>query len=154
MKKTIAFALRSIGLLTYTAIFLCLSLTSHASGLVYTIQTGSFAHMSEAQQQFDSILQRSNREDLDHLRIEKVGEYYSVRIGNFENRITAEHMLRRMGPEFSTSLIIQAYIKDERIKKIYKDEFSSVKQKADAKIVSEALLRQSEPPVIEHRSGK
>ena len=87
MKKIIAFALRSIECLTYASIFLCLPLTTYASELVYTIQTGSFTHMSEAQQQFDSIIQGSDRKDLDHLRIEKVGEYYSVRIGNFKNQI-------------------------------------------------------------------
>jgi hypothetical protein len=71
----------ALRLLTFLSLLICLPLTSYASQLIHTIQTGSFLHEEDAQKHYDSIMQGSNKKHLDNLRIEKVGKYYSVRIG-------------------------------------------------------------------------
>ena len=139
MKKIILFTVWFKRLVAFLSLFLFLSLTSYASELVYTIQTGSFTHINDAQQQYDSILQEANLKQLNYLRIEKVGDYYSVRVGNFENWASAVSMLKGMNPAHSKALILQAYIKDERIKKLYRGE---------EKKPSESLSGKSEPPII------
>ena len=92
---------------------------SHAIRSVYTIQTGSFDSVAAAQKQFDSIVQGLNEKELDNLRIEKIGKFYSVRLGKFKDYTTAEKFIKAMKPRLSTAIILKAYIKNERIIKLY-----------------------------------
>jgi hypothetical protein len=86
----------------------------YVNRLFYTIQTGSYARVKEAQKQFMSMIQRLYKKDLDYLRIEKIGKFYSIRIGKFDDYKTAEKSLRVLNPQLSTAIILKAYIKDER----------------------------------------
>jgi peptidyl-prolyl cis-trans isomerase C len=95
-------------------------LNSHALKSVYTVQTGSFDSAEAAQKQFDSIVQELNEKDLDYLRIEKIGEFYSVRLGKFTGYSIAEKLVQAIKPKFSKAFTIEAYIKDERIVRSYK----------------------------------
>jgi len=87
--------------------------------LVYTVQAGSFADLQRARKQYDSITNDLTAEDLAYLRIEKVGQYYAVRIGKFGERSHAEIFRKKIRQQLSTTMIIQAYIKEERIKKLH-----------------------------------
>jgi hypothetical protein len=86
---------------------------------IYTIQTGSFVKVERAQKQFDSIASLLNQRELDYLRIEKIGKYYSVRVGNFNDYAIAEKFLQSNERHLSTAVILNAYLKDERIIRSY-----------------------------------
>lgn len=120
MKKLKLCIIQVIRVLMLLSVLLWVPLTSHASQLVYTIQSGSFVHEADAQKQFDSLKKGLSEKDLDYLRIEKIGKYYSVRIGNYKNRDNAEKNLQAMSPHLSGALLTKAYIKDERVKRIYR----------------------------------
>jgi len=154
MKKIKFSIIQGLRLLTVLSMLLWLPLTSFASQLIYTIQSGSFVNEADAQKQFDSLKQGLSEKGLDYLRIEKIGKYYSVRIGNYGNRDSAEQYLKAMGPQLSAALITKAYIKDERVKRIYKGYLSfdtpEVEEKAPSDFDSgEAALLDNEKPVNE-----
>jgi hypothetical protein len=87
--------------------------------LFYTIQAGSFNDMDSAWKLYDSILTKLNEKDLDYLRIEKVGEYYAVRIGKFWEQRHAKTFHDNIKSQLSTSKMMKAYIKKERLKMLH-----------------------------------
>jgi hypothetical protein len=89
--------------------------SKYASKTIYTIQTGSFMQAERAQKQFDSMLQILNGKKFNFLRIEKIGKYYSVRLGKFIDYNLAEQFMIAAKPELSNAVILSAYIKKERI---------------------------------------
>jgi hypothetical protein len=97
----------------------------YSSQAIYTIQTGSFLNIERAQKEFDSIVQILNKREIEYLRIEKVDKYYSVRLGNFKDYVIAEKFLRTHKIHLSPAVILNAYIKDERIISLHKDSISS-----------------------------
>jgi len=86
-----------------------------ASKTIYTIQTGSFLKMERAQKQFNSMLQKLNGKEINFLRIEKIGKYFSVRLGRFNDYYTAKQFVIAAKPNLSSAVILKAYIKEERI---------------------------------------
>jgi peptidyl-prolyl cis-trans isomerase C len=94
---------------------------SYAIQAVYTIQTGSFESIDDAHKQFSSIVQELNDIRLDNLRIEKIGDFYSVRLGKFKAYSKAEQLNKAITPHFSQSYVLKAYITDERIVHLYKE---------------------------------
>ena len=82
---------------------------------VYTIQTGSFTYIHYAQDRFNSISEELNDTELDHLRIEKVGEFNTVRLGKFEDLESAGEFLTSIKSRIAEAIILNAYIKDQRI---------------------------------------
>ncbi len=119
------------------SLLLFLPLSPDASPLIYTIQAGSFSNAADAREQFDYVRTTVNREDTDYLRIEKVGQFYAVRIGRMEDRAGAEKLLRAIKPDLSAAIIMQAYIKDERIQRVHRvsapDVKTGIKKKAQTK---------------------
>lgn len=101
--------------------------------LFYTIQTGSFIDVERAMKQFDSVMQGTFEKDLNHLRIEKVGKFYSVRLGKFRKYAGAEKLLQAIKPQLRKAIIMEAYIKDERIVKQYSINVSKEKEKKSKK---------------------
>jgi hypothetical protein len=85
----------------------------------FTIQTGSFLAFESAQKHFDSIVQTLDEKGLAHLRIEKIGKYYAVRLGKFKDRISAENYVQTIEPELPGSIVLRARVHDERIIDIY-----------------------------------
>ena len=127
---------------------LFLPLNSYPSQLFHTIQTGSFMRVANAQKQFDSIVQKLNENELNNLRIEKIGKFYPVRLGKFKNYTTAEKFLKSIKPKLSGCIVIEAYIKDENVIELYK--ISSV----DKQIVKEKSLLSPLPEKIKTRITK
>ena len=121
-------------------VLLCLPLTSYASKSIYTIQTGSFLSIDDAQNQYDTLVKRLDGKIIDHLRIEKIGKYFSVRLGKFDNRDNAENSLSSIKERLPSFLVMKAYYKEERIKKIY----VSTKTKSHA---PQTIADPSEKPV-------
>jgi hypothetical protein len=87
--------------------------------LVYTIQAGSFNDMDSAWKLYDSIMNKLYQKDLAYLRIEKVGQYYAVRIGKFRDQRHAKIFHDNIKSQLSTSRMMKAYIKKERLKMLY-----------------------------------
>jgi nitrogen regulatory protein PII-like uncharacterized protein len=91
----------------------------HASGFVYTIQIKSLSKIADAQKQFNFMLLSLNKENLNLLRIEKVEEFYTLRLGKFDKYKSAKKFLHDMRPRLSEAVILKAHIKNERIMKLY-----------------------------------
>ena len=94
-------------------------LISNANLLIYTIQIGSLIEIERAQKLFKSIIQGLKEKELDYLRIEKIGKFYSVRLRKFENYATAKNFLQEIKPRVSEAIILKAHIKNERIIRLY-----------------------------------
>ena len=86
---------------------------------MYTIQTGSYAKKTDARKEYESVKERINGEDLDYLRIEKIGKYYAVRIGRFNDFEQSEKFLKSVKPQILSSVTLKAYIKVDRIVRLY-----------------------------------
>ncbi|UCH80561.1 MAG: tetratricopeptide repeat protein [Nitrospiraceae bacterium] len=91
----------------------------NASLLVYTIQISSQKSLDIAQKNFNSILRSLTSKNLNLLRIEKIGEYYTVRLGKFESNGTAKKFIQGNKPQLSEAIILKAYIKNERIIRLH-----------------------------------
>lgn len=87
---------------------------------IFTIQTGSYIKIEEAQKQFDFMVQTLNENDLDYLRIEKVGKFYTDRLGKFKNYTAAEKFLQEINSQLYEAIILKAYIKNDRLIRLYK----------------------------------
>lgn len=115
-------------ILGYSVVFFLLfvsdSLTEQTHKKFYTIQTGSFIDEARAVGEFNLILQRLNKDELEYLRIERIGEYYTVRLGRFEDEGIAKEFHERIRVKLPDSIIVEAYIIEERIVKQYTPEKS------------------------------
>jgi tetratricopeptide (TPR) repeat protein len=100
---------------------LCFPPDSLSSRLFYTIQSGSFLDVDDARKQFVIISQKLDRKDLGNLRIERIGEFYSVRIGRFEDYGSADKFLEGNKSQLEKAIILKAFLKDERIVNLYQD---------------------------------
>lgn len=136
--------------LTFALFLLLLPLNSYASESIYTIQTGSFISIAPAQKQFDSIVQGLNEKELDYLRIEKIGKFYSLRLGKFEDYTTAKKFLQAIKPQLSTAIIMKAYIIDERIVRLYKKSPSAERSlEEQIKIISDLVDKEDYEGALE-----
>jgi type IV pilus assembly protein PilQ len=107
---------------------LVLSARLHASELFYTIQTGSFNDMDHANKQFDTIAHTLKESEVQHLRIERVGIYFCVRLGKFETFPDALNFLERLQPSqplLYEAILLEAYINDERFMRVFPDLLSA-----------------------------
>jgi hypothetical protein len=93
------------------------------SGTFFTIQTGSYIYRVNAQNEYQSIVQDLIGSELSHLRIEKIGNYFAVRLGKFDDQVTAMKFLSSLKSHTATAMILNAYVKEERIVKSYKESF-------------------------------
>lgn len=98
------------------------------SRLIYTIQTGSFRDLMRARKQYHSLSEMLSEESNDHLRIEKIGKVYSVRVGSFTAQTEASNFLRTVSHQLDTAYILEAFIKKDRIIKC-RDHFIVSTQK-------------------------
>lgn len=85
----------------------------------FTVQAGSYTYRYNAEKKYKSLIQNMNDADLDNLRIEKVGEYYTVRLGKFDNYVTAMKFLNAMNSRLSFAIVLNVYIKKERIVELH-----------------------------------
>ena len=98
---------------------LCQPLPADSSSLIYTVQAGSFKDMEKALEQYESIIEVLDKEDLEYLRVEKIGAYYSVRLGRFDTHKKAEKFYQSAIHRLPSIILMSAYIKDERVRKLY-----------------------------------
>ena len=127
-------ALRCIALVL---ILKCTIISAYGSELFHTIQVGSFTAVAKAQKKYASIEKKLSEEECDHLRIEKIGKFYTVRLGKFDDFKVAEKFLQTVKPSVRNATLMKAYIKDERIVKLYSDSSSTKKQKVEPDVSTE-----------------
>ena len=82
---------------------------------IYTIQIGSHSTFARAQNEFDSIMEVLTKEYCSFLRVEKVGSFYTVRLGKFEKYINAENLIKSAPPHMPNAKILKAYLKYDRL---------------------------------------
>ena len=123
MRKIITRLTIAICLLSVLYLFLPAS-DSHAEQSIFTIQAGSFGSDSDAHKQFDLIAGKLKEEALASLRIERIGKFYTVRIGKFNDRPEAEDFLIINEYGLPGAIIMSVYYKDERIEKLYEILYS------------------------------
>jgi hypothetical protein len=97
-------------------------MNSLASGLIYTIQTGSYVHEKDALKYFEYVAQGLSEKDRGDLRVVKVGEYYAVRFGRFESYANANNLKKAVTPEFPDALILKTNIQKNALIKMYAAE--------------------------------
>lgn len=93
--------------------------TGPAPPSIYTVQTGSFVNIVIAQKHVASIIQGLNEKERDYLRIEKVGKYYTVRLGKYGDHAMAKILLEKIKRLQPAAIAMKAYYKKDRIKKLY-----------------------------------
>ena len=128
--------------------------SQYASRTIYTIQTGSHTKKANAEEEFNSILQVLNKKELDYLRIEKIGKYHTVRFGKFENYATAEKFSQAIKLRLSSAIILKAYIKKERIIKLYTDSLTVKELGIKEKSISDPVPVKIKPRTTEKSDKK
>lgn len=90
-----------------------------AFDMVYTVQAGCYPDMGEARQHYYTLENNLDKLKLDLLRIEEIGQSFCVRIGKFRESGEAEKFLQSVKPLIASSVVMQAYILNERVKKMF-----------------------------------
>jgi RND family efflux transporter MFP subunit len=125
--------------LTVTFLFLLLPVISHSSQLIYTIQTGSYVGENDARNYYDSVVEKLNENELDYLRIEKIGKFYAVRLGTYNDHAAASAFLNANSHMLPGAVVMNAYIKDERIIKSYTSPLSADNENHKENLVSNVV---------------
>ena len=116
-KKVFAIGIKRALLFYFVLVFIPLNLYAEEP-VFHTIQTGSFTDITSAQKQFDSIVKRLNKQEVSFLRIEKIGKFYSLRLGKFEDYAAAHEFLQTNKSQLKGAIILKAKIIEDRIIRI------------------------------------
>jgi hypothetical protein len=95
--------------------------TNKAYRTFYTIQAGSFKSRMNAHHQFNTLIKLLDKKEFTHLRIENIDNLNVVRLGKFEGYSHALKLIKDIKPHISNAFVLEAYIKDENITKLYKE---------------------------------
>ncbi len=114
---------------------------SAETALVHTIQIGSYAGPNDAQGHYDTVTDNLNEEQLDHLRIEKIGRFYALRLGKFATYSQAKTLLQTVKPIFPSASIMTAYIKEKRLIQIYTAQAGEAQKAAERQSPSPDEIR-------------
>jgi tetratricopeptide (TPR) repeat protein len=139
--------------LIFSILLLLLPLISYSSQLIFTIQIGSYISLASAEKKFDLLTHRLDKDKLDYLRIEKLGKYYTLRLGKFGNHSAAKNFFKTVKPRLPKAIIRQTYLKNKKIIKLYTDS-SGKKKKVKAKAPSGPGPDKMQPQVAGKSSEK
>jgi hypothetical protein len=110
----------------------------------YTIQAATYKGPQSADHGYELLEKGLRGDDRNLLRIEKVGAYFSVRLGRAERVAPLQDLLARVQGIFPSALIISAFIKDERIVKAF-----SAAPHEDILAVQEEISKAEEEKIVE-----
>lgn len=88
----------------------------HTPQKIYTIQTGSFLNLARAQKEFNSLMNVLKKKYRSFLRIEKVKDFYTVRLGKFDSYSSAEDYIKFVSTAIPEPLILKTIISQERLR--------------------------------------
>lgn len=108
-----------LALIAFGAVFLAFPARAGVYDLIYTIQAGCHEDMETARKHYYTLVNELAREDIDFLRIEEIGRSYCVRIGKFTEIDQAKEFHLSIKPIISSSMVLQAYVLDERVRKMF-----------------------------------
>lgn len=143
--------MRVIALILLIALFL-LPVHLDAKGPeFYTLQTGSLTTIPAAVEQFDAVmmgLMGINGIALDYLRIEKIGKFYTVRVGKFIDYMSAEVFLQAARAHLTGAIILKAYIREDRIVKLYGEDVADEGAIIDDKHLPPADFKETHEEIL------
>ena len=119
----------------FVFLLLC-PLNVHANETLYTIQTGSFTILKNAQRQSDLLKLELDSAIYEHIRIEKIGKYYGVRFGKFKDRSIAMYSFKTILSRFPDALLLKFSANNENVDDVYRTGSSTVVE-ADVEVVKE-----------------
>ena len=93
---------------------------SFSAELIHTIQIGSHLTEPRAKQQYGSVLDMLKEEERGYLRIEKIGNYYVLRLGGFTTSREAEGLLLTVNTVYPDAIMMTAYISANRLVKMHR----------------------------------
>jgi len=96
-----------------------ISLASEGTKTVYSIQIARYRDVSEARTEFYRLTAALKKANLDYLRIERIGKFYSLRIGKFKDHAGAEKLLNTITSHLSSPRIMDVYFIEKRILTMY-----------------------------------
>jgi len=91
--------------------------TSDKQQSIYTIQISSFVNFERARNEFNYLMEALTEKYRSFLRIEKVGKFYTVRLGKFESYNIADNFIKSLIPEISKAKIQKAFFIYGRLRK-------------------------------------
>lgn len=116
---------------------------------IYTIQIASHRDIKIALKDFDVLTKKLDKKNLDYLRIEKIGKFYSLRLGKFKDRAGAEKLSKSIKSLISSHMIMDVYFIEKRILKMYKspeaEEKLVTKPGTAREAVSKTVPQKEEP---------
>ncbi len=83
---------------------------------IYTIQTGSFLTFARAQKEFNFLMEELTLQDCSFLRVERIGSFYTVRLGKFENYGSAENFIKTVAPHMPEAMILKSILMYDRLR--------------------------------------
>jgi hypothetical protein len=86
---------------------------------IYSIQTASFKRIANAQNHFNSLMKEFDGNPIQYTRIEKIGIYYAIRLGKFNDSSAAKKFLAANQPLLSSAIIVNNY--PSKLIKVKKD---------------------------------
>ncbi len=90
--------------------------TSDNPQKIYTIQTGSFLTFTRAQKEFNLLMEELTIKYCSFLRVEKIGSFYTVRLGRFENYGSAENFIKTVAPHKPEAMILKTIFMNDRLR--------------------------------------
>ncbi len=139
---------RIISVLCLLVLF-SLPLISEAAELIYTVQLQSYARESDSFRYYETMLEKLEEHERDYLRIEKIGKFYAIRVGNFDTQSEAQNFINSVKSRISPAAIMKAYIKNERIIQLYSGTKSIDREIVPAETIKEPVKEKIVPKKAE-----
>jgi type IV pilus assembly protein PilQ len=114
--------------------------------------------MDRANKEFDTLVSTLQESEMRYLRIEQVGNYYCVRMGTFEAYADAQTFLQRLQLPMNDAVLLEAYMKDERIRRSYPESLpaadnETARQEPSQSVPVQYPIHDGEPGEKEGTSG-
>jgi tetratricopeptide (TPR) repeat protein len=135
------------------AVFFVTQSPSYANGLIYTVQLNSFDEMRNAREYYYEIIETVDKKNLDYLRIEEIGRFYTVRLGRIKDAEEAKAFYKWIKTQLTRSVLMQAYILESRIKMLYDGSSPSEKQTAEVVRSTSMTTKDPEPSAIDKKEA-
>jgi tetratricopeptide (TPR) repeat protein len=88
---------------------------------VFSIQFSSYTNLDIAEKGFNSLTKKLNKENLEQLRLDKIGKYYALRMGVFENIEDVKKLSKSIKSQVSSFIIVKTRFVEDRVVKKYRD---------------------------------
>jgi tetratricopeptide (TPR) repeat protein len=86
---------------------------------IYTIQIATYVTLERAQKQFQQLADKLDPHNRDYLRIERVKQYFPLRLGLFKGKMEANEFLLTVKSAIPSAIVVKSVFLDERIEQMY-----------------------------------